>query len=116
MPNSRFASKIAIGFNWINVYDLAGQINRQGLISSWIVSMDNLSLNGCFSSAPHDLDDDLPLPPPVIEVNEDNLLPGSERESPLDEGDGERGFHEGRPDMGKPIAIAPAFVVFIDHR
>jgi len=92
---------------------LAG--HRQGFISSWIVSMDPLSLDGCFSSAPQDLDDDLPMPAPVIEVNEDNLLPGSKRESSLDEGDGERGFHEGRPDMGKPIAIAPAFIVFIGH-
>jgi len=47
----------------------------------------------------HHLDKNISVPPSVIEIDEDDLLPRSQSQSSLDEGDSERRFHQGCPDV-----------------
>ena len=49
----------------------------------------------------------------VVKIDEDNLLPRSQGQLPLNDGDGERGFHQGCSDMRETITITPAPVMFV---
>ena len=61
----------------------------------------------------YNLDDKIPFSPPVIKINEDDLLPSSQAQSSLDQGNGEGWFHQRCPHMRKAVAIAPASIVVI---
>ena len=64
---------------------------------------------------PHNLDNEIPIPAPVIKIDEYDLLPCPQSKFSLDDGDGEARFHQGSPHMREPIAIPPASVMVIGN-
>jgi len=61
----------------------------------------------------YDMDQYLSFSLLVVEIDENDLLPRSQGQFPLDQGNGERRLHQGCTDMGEAIAVTPAFVVLI---
>src|SRR3990172_44867 len=62
---------------------------------------------------PDHLDDDLPRSLSIVEIDEDDLLPGSECHFLLQKWDGEGRLQQGRPDVGESVSVAPAPVVLV---
>lgn len=69
---------------------------------------DDLRKAGLF---PYDLKDDPPPSRPVVEVEEDNLLPGAKEQKAVLEGDGDGGAEERRPDVGEAVPVPPPGVM-----
>ena len=60
-----------------------------------------------------DLAPDLALPGAVVEIQQDDLLPGPQLEPSLVDGDAQGRLEEGRPDVGIAVAVPPAAVMGI---
>ena len=56
---------------------------------------------------------DAALPGPVVEVKQDDLLPGAQKQAVPGNGDGQRRFEKRGPDMGIAVAVAPAAVMLV---
>jgi hypothetical protein len=61
----------------------------------------------------HYLTLDATLPGPVVEVKQNNLLPGAQKQAAPGNGDGQRRFEKCGPDMGITVAVAPAAVMLV---
>jgi len=49
----------------------------------------------------------------VVEVDQNELLPGPENQSPAGDGDGHRRSQEGGPNMGVTVSVTPAGIVAV---
>src|SRR6058998_1773163 len=65
------------------------------------------------SSFPYELEDDFTVARSVVEVNQDQLLPGPQQQSSLFEGNCKPGLQERGADVAVAVHIAPALVVFV---
>ena len=59
------------------------------------------------------MNNDVSVPVSIVKIDEDDLLPCSQCQSPSDEWNGEGRFHEGSPYMREPVAVTPAPVMLI---
>ena len=58
---------------------------------------------------------DTALPGPVVKVQQDDLLPGPQKEAPPGQGDAQGGLQKGGAHVGVAVAVAPAAVMFIGN-
>ena len=61
----------------------------------------------------HDLALDAALPGPVVEVKQDDLLPGAQKQAAPGNGDGQGWLEKRSADVGVAVAVTPAAVVLI---
>ncbi len=64
-------------------------------------------------SFPDEIDDHPALAGMGVVIDEDHLLPGSEREGPIDDGKSERGADQARTDMAVPVVVVPHLLMLV---